>query len=335
MKKIFPFSILLVALILTACSPSEAQVQTAVAETEAAAPTETAAPVPTDIPTEMPTVMPTEAPTETLAPSPSPTPDLRVINTDPKSIILTLDEMTDFDEVEQNISYPKGYLNKTCALGADEAVAFLERTGLVTGWTTVYHLPDIGVEYSGYFEITPLVFESLEGPNLMFEEWGGPCEYDVYDYVEDLDYGEKTTACIYRIWQESSQNDLIKYRLAIKYKNVLLGVLAQGLEDSFDLDQVYRLVDLQMDKLASLPLEEEITLVRDIDLGDVCYIPPTPEPGRNKSDDDSGTRQGWCMGGTVNGEHVCVSACLHYCPDPVCLPCTLDEDYVIIKDPQK
>ncbi len=63
------FCLLLVALILAACTPSEAVIQTAIAETEASKPTSTMIPTETVIPTVTSTLTKTSTPTRTATPT--------------------------------------------------------------------------------------------------------------------------------------------------------------------------------------------------------------------------------------------------------------------------
>ena len=72
MKKYFGFILIIVfGEILSACTTSESAIQTAIAQTEAAKPTETETPKPTNTPTLTFTPEPTITPTNTQTPSPT------------------------------------------------------------------------------------------------------------------------------------------------------------------------------------------------------------------------------------------------------------------------
>jgi len=70
------FLALLIAMLLLGCNPSETDIQTAIAQTEAAKPTHTLTPEPTNTPEPSPTLEPTstDTPDPTPTPEPSPTP---------------------------------------------------------------------------------------------------------------------------------------------------------------------------------------------------------------------------------------------------------------------
>ncbi len=133
-------------------------------------------------------------------------------------------------ELYGNVINP--YANLACILGSDEVTEFLDKTGLVTGWTTQYILADMDRPMPSHIEFNVLVFQTVEGPNLLFEEWGRSCEYHFYEFVDDFDFGEKATLCLnkHQVTDRDKPIDLYKFRLAIKYKNIFLGVQARVLK---------------------------------------------------------------------------------------------------------
>ena len=93
---------IIVSLLIVSCSPSEESISTAIAQTQAANPTNT--PEPSDTPQPTPTFtethLPTDTPTPSLTPTPTstltPTPDIRVIaETSDKFMIQTDDLPSD------------------------------------------------------------------------------------------------------------------------------------------------------------------------------------------------------------------------------------------------
>ena len=336
MKRFLPLIFLIV--FLAACSPSESQIQTTVAETEAAVPTATSAMPPTVLPTEIPTEVPTATPTNT----PEPTPDPRVIDTQPRLIILTEEEIDPIADYGMFGSVPayalydnviNPYANLACSLGFEEATRVLDETGLVTGWTTQYIWGKNFLPQPSHIEFSPLVFDSIEGPTLWMDRWETGCEYDFYTYVSDLEFGEKSTLCVNLTPVKFKDQDATAaaIRLAIKYKNILLSMKASGLEGSFDLDLIYRLASRQMEKLASLDLVDSVSLPVDFSPGVGCSTPPTPSGSNTKASPELGETIGWCVPKRVNGVLVCWGPCLLSCsaitpegekihPDD-CIPC--------------
>jgi hypothetical protein len=83
-------SVLFCMLFIVSCTPSEQVIQTAIAQTELARPTDTYLPptetvIPSPTITFTPTV--TETPTPTSTSTPTPTPDLRIVDTDPQKML--------------------------------------------------------------------------------------------------------------------------------------------------------------------------------------------------------------------------------------------------------
>jgi hypothetical protein len=343
---------ILIILTLSACSPSDGEMATAVAQTEATAPTqapptETLEPSPTDIPT--------AAPTETPSSTPEPTPDPRVINIQPRLMILTVEELAEIGEygvrasldayTEYAASYNNPYANLDCTKGYDGAVEFLETTGLVTGWTTYFNLQPRYTKLPESVDITALVFDSVAGPEKLIESWGQPCEFEFYDYIGDIVIGDRATLCRYEYWMPNGELSHIRYRLAIQYRNVYIGMLVYTRDDeSLELEKFYEMAFLQLEKLANLPLEDEVTLAQDFTTGAGCITPPTPLPRSKNTGSGGNVIMGWCFeyrGACWPAYPKCYLVRPAYFPgsdEPAYItdfmPCVYTGEKIIIKDPQ-
>jgi hypothetical protein len=144
--------ILFVVLLISACTPSDAIVQTAIAKTQLANPAATATITSTPKPTltSTATSTPTEIPTDT--PTLTPTPDLRIVDTDPQKLLCTPKDMP-----EEGMYYLPN--SEWTSINTNEEIisirtvekgrAYVIDTGRVTGWwiarkrgTRAARLPD-------------------------------------------------------------------------------------------------------------------------------------------------------------------------------------------------
>ncbi|MFL7813037.1 MAG: hypothetical protein AB8I40_05100 [Anaerolineales bacterium] len=313
MKKSILLAAFLIILPLTACTPSPSQITPAAdrevssgAEPTApppAAATDTAAPIPTDTP----------------APEPSPTPDPRVINTQPREIILSVEELAAVGEYAvygsvpnykeyQSISNP--YANLACIKGYEGAVDFLDETGLVTGWTTQYNLPADTPPLPRFAEFTVMVFQTVDGPEIFMESWDSPCEFVFYDYLGELNFGDQSTICSYEMRLPNGDLSHTRYRLAVRYQNIYLGMkVEENPEIPLDLNEFFTLAAMQMEKIAGLPLVEEVTLPVDFTPGVGCVTPPTQAAAGKKDNSGASVTFGWCFFNSVTLSCRSDSAC--------------------------
>ena len=143
----------IIGLVLCACSsqPSENAVQTAIALTDVAKPSETFTTVPTDTSTPSPTS--TDIPTDTPTPKPTltseptdtltPTPDLRIIEGDAEDYILQKTDLPHRYILRSGDSTPHENTEILSARGIEDGKAYLEATGRIKGWIVWYNLIDV------------------------------------------------------------------------------------------------------------------------------------------------------------------------------------------------
>jgi hypothetical protein len=112
--------LLIVVLFVSGCQPSEIDIQTAIAQTQAANPTSTFTPIP---PTETPTI------------TPSPTPDLLVLQLNLKDFLLQKSDLPLDAEYHLMNQYSIRLVpNEEVDIGG----AYLAETGRIDGWMAIY-----------------------------------------------------------------------------------------------------------------------------------------------------------------------------------------------------
>lgn len=343
MKKSILLTTFLVILTLVACTPTKPQMTPAAADTEAPSGADSDAP-PTEAPTDTAVVLPADTPTV----EPSPMPDPRVITNQPREIILSVEELAvvgdywvygSVPNYKEYQSMTNPYANLACTMGNEGALDFLEETGLVTGWTTQYNLPDDTPPLPRFIEFTVMVFQTIEGPKIFMEAWDSPCEFGFYDFIGELNIGDQSTLCRYEMYLTNGDLSHIRYRLAARYKNILLAMKVEEPEEGkIDLNMFFNVAVLQMEKIAGLMLEDEVTLDQDFTTGVGCSVPPTPIiPREGNNAGGEKIKLGVCVPTRVgDGSIVCSTDCNPVCPattpegEPLygdCIPCVLDPSW--------
>jgi hypothetical protein len=76
--------------------------------------------------------------------------------------------------------------------------------------------------------------------------------------IDEPEIGDHASLCLWKEMQPSGKNYLI-HNLNIDYRNVRVQLWAYGLEDTFDLEWLFGVADLQIEKLNGLPLTEVVS----------------------------------------------------------------------------
>jgi len=239
--------ILLTAAFLAACAPKPDEVEVTrvvVATSEPA--------------TASPTVQPTEEPiaTPTPAPSPTATPDIRVINSAPRAVILTKQELPPEGKFYLYDETPHRNSEIIAGWGADQGARYLDESGRVDGWTIGYARGTTTTRVPETLEINAIVYKSVDGPRIT-EDVLGRCSED-WTPLEDPKIGDDSDLCIWREMQPSGKN-FIGYELNVSIHNIRVQLWAFGFEDSFDLEWLLLVAQLQADKIRALPLSDSVT----------------------------------------------------------------------------
>ncbi len=266
-KTIIP--LLMAGVFLSACTASEAQILTAIAETEAAKPTSTDTTLPTSTQTDTPT--PTHTPTETATPTPtatftatpSPTPDLRIIRTDPKEFLLTSDDLP--EDAKYFLPGP-GWISPhhnseiISGWGREKGLEYLERTGRIDGWVVQFYRGTETLRIPEIIYHNLIQYESAEGAqitllefNLVVYKGRSSREYEFVD--RELDIGDMSLAMIAKEMQPNGKYR-IWYRIGATYRNYGSYIYGWGWEDDIDYEYIEDIARSVIEKLEQAPLSD-------------------------------------------------------------------------------
>jgi hypothetical protein len=248
---------LLVLIILTSCSPSGSQTSNPVANAKSAQIPLTPTVISSNTPS--PTDRPVPTPPNTV--TPHPTPDERVIDADPGSMLLALDDLPEDGQfnIFDMINYRNEYLIQTRS--GEEWKKRIERQGRIDGWIVVFDRGTRDARVPESFSTRVILYKTILGPMYSLDERGGPCIHSHYEYTlidDELGIGDRSFLCL-SIIEHPSGKDRLDYWIPIHYRNVLVDLHASGFEDSFDADWVKNIASLQIEKISSLPLSEVVT----------------------------------------------------------------------------
>ena len=261
MKRSFIF-LMLLALLLASCSPSQAALEKALSGTQTAiallTPTSTNTPEITSTPTETSTPTPTNTPEPTL----TPTPDLRVIDGDPIDFLLRPKDLppeSNFYIPHESWMSPHTNQEVINGWGVDEGREYLERTGRVEGYY-VYLLRGSKV-LTAPEEIycTAVEYETTEGAQISLNEFNMIAYPERSDYIYTLakeefpDLGD-TRIAYYRDKTADNGEKYIIYYIEATYYNYLVDCYGYGRKIEVEPEYVANLVTIVLNKLKAAPL---------------------------------------------------------------------------------
>jgi len=271
------FIFLISLFLLTACSqspstPSEAVIQTAIAQTQAANPTSTNTTeprntlTPTATPTENPTATPPDTPTPTdtptVTPSPTPTPDLRIIKEDPEHFLLLPEDLpkeTYFHIPGTGYKSPHRNAEIISGWGREKGLEYLERTGRIDGWWVVYQRGTDSVRAPEEVYHNIIMYGSIEGAqitvmeyNLLVSDWR---DSDWVEADQEIIVGDTNVLMVKKIMQPSGKNR-ISFRFESSYRNYVSVIEIWGWEDDVTYEFLENASKAVIAKLEAAPLHE-------------------------------------------------------------------------------
>ncbi|MDY6994266.1 MAG: hypothetical protein SVR94_16910 [Pseudomonadota bacterium] len=250
--------IILIAILISGCQPSETAIQTAMAETQIAMPTSTDTIVPTSTQTNTPepTFTATEQPTST--PTFTATPDERIIEIGPEEFLLKKEDLpSDAKYYLPNYTWISPHRNSEIisGWGKEEGQRYLEETGRIDGWVVYYARGTSTVRAPEEISHNIIQYKTAEGSKIAMEMESpySQVEYEIVD--ADYNLGDKTIISQYREMQPSGEYR-VDYLVETAYRNYQSRVGGWGWEKEFDLDYVIQLAEIALEKLKVAPLVE-------------------------------------------------------------------------------
>lgn len=259
MKKVIAF--LLVIVYLVGCSPSSEQILLAIGRTETAQAkvfTSTPKVPPTHTPSPTCTITPTPLPTST------PTPDTRIIDGQPKDLILTrLDLPTEGGYYLRAKRLVGRYSNEEVigTWGREQGTAYLNKTGRLDGWFVNYErgLNNPNMPKLVYCRVEK--FETSHGADINLREYNWsvlpPYNLDMAiteDKLAELDNDTISYISYERHWLDSAADVNMQYIVSATYHNFFISCSGTGYKVDVDPNFIAHLVMIIIDRMKTAPL---------------------------------------------------------------------------------
>lgn len=251
--------IIIIGILLTACSPSESSVQTAIAQTQANQATATSAPTFTPVP---PTFTP--EPTATSTPEPSPTPDLRVINVDPYELLLKKSDCNPEGRYYlPNELWMSPVKNAEVISGwtVEKGRTYLAETGRIDGWAAAYEKGNPNVLLPQEVGDNVVLFSSIEGARLVITKYQDRYVEDFF-YEELLNKPQVGDVSRSFVLKESygSGGTGIFYVITFAFRNITHSVSVYGYEEEVKFEDAIYLAEKLLKQLEGMPLSDAVTI---------------------------------------------------------------------------
>lgn len=249
--------IFLSLLLVVSCQPSQQSIQTASTQTKAAEPIVTELPTKTAVPTDTPS--PTSTYTATVLPTS--TPDLRVIDIDPKKLLLTKEELPPASKYILPASdwiSPQTNAEIISSWTVEEGKAYIAETGRIHGWWVDY------LRSSGT-AITPMevysqvvLFSKSAGAQLLMTKYADDYAENGYIEIEAPQIGDVTRA-FKTTETDASGPTQVWLDLDFTYRNVYYNVELYGFETEVSMDFAVDIANKLLSNLKQLPLSDTVT----------------------------------------------------------------------------
>jgi len=260
--------LLIICIFLSACTPTEAQIQTALAQTEEAKPTSTDTNLPTNMHTITPSLTPSLTPSQTLTQThtqtltfthtqtntatPTLTPDLRIIIGDPEDYILLKEDVPIRYILHAGDSTPHNNSEILSVRGIEEGKAYLDSTGRLSGWIIYYGRDDNTAIAPEWIRSYIVMYDSNEGPRIAKEEWDWDDEdIEFLDIAMDLGDWNRT-----RVYKERSSGGkyYLRYAIEFYYRSIWAEIMVWGWESEIKHEFVENAARAVLEKLKNAPL---------------------------------------------------------------------------------
>lgn len=261
----------LIIMLLVGCTSSNetrlealAQTQTALAAPTQAQQGAAATLLPSPPPATF-TPEPTLAPTPTQAPSP--TPDPRVIDVDPKNLLLVAEDLpaegkyylpgSSWISPHRNSEVRSGW-------GIEKGQEYLDATGRVDGWVVNFKNGTDRVDMPDQVHDTVVLYKTAEGTRLTLEQYSYCTDPErgvkegYQAYKRSTQIGDASQWCI-KTEAQTSGEDKVWLRVEFIYRNVYHAVRAYGRENEVTPEFVESVAAALINKLKAAPLSDAVT----------------------------------------------------------------------------
>jgi hypothetical protein len=264
MKIIRIISLLLTSILLfSSCSQSKESLDQAVEGTlTAIANINTETPIkPSVTPTELPTQTPTPEPTSTF--TPTPTPDLRVIDTDPATLLCVKADLPK----EGYYKIPgQGWMSINTndeviqARGTTKGRDYIISTGRVTGWWVVFYRTTKSAQLPEQLSCGVYMFKTADGAQLALKKYnsvesGELISNEKYEYVDkNLGIGDKGLSYVYYRLKKGGNREKAFF-IEFTYKNLMIEVAGfSAVETDVIPEEIEKIARILLERIQDAPL---------------------------------------------------------------------------------
>jgi hypothetical protein len=260
--------LLLLVVCISACTnqPSEAQIQTAIAQTQQMQVTETPLPTNTMVPSETPTqtTTPTTIPTDTPTIEPSPTPDLRVIDIDPYQILLKKSDCNpDGRYYLPNEFWISPHRNSEVVAGwtVVKGQEYLAETGRIDGWYVSYARGNNNILLPQEISDNVVLFSTVAGAQLLITKYEDRMVNEFYyDEIEAApQIGDLTRAWVKKEINSGGTTEAW-YVITYSYRNIIHSITVYGYDKEVKLEDAEYLARNLLAQLEEIPLSDTVTI---------------------------------------------------------------------------
>jgi len=234
--------------ILAACAPSADAVSTAIAQTQAANPTATRTPTKTPPPTATATL------------TPSPTPDTRVIDSDPRELLLqksNLPALGKYYLPGESWMSPLTNSEIVSSWTVEEGKAYLAETGRIHGWVVIFRRGTNSVTMPEEVYDNAVIYSSVEGAQLIVTKYGDRNIENGYKEIEVPEIGELSRA--FRKEEiNSSGATRVWLRFIFSYRNVYHDVELWGWKADVPMQFAVDIANQLLEGLKQLPVSDKV-----------------------------------------------------------------------------
>jgi len=241
---------LIFVIFIAGCQPSETVVQTAIAQTQVAFPTATQIPTDTPMPTSTATIIP------------SPTPDIRLIDIDPRKLLLQTSDLPNEGKYYlPGEGWTSPLLNSEIISSwtVEKGEAYLAETGRIDGWFVNYKRGSSNVILPEEFYDNVVIYSKIEGSQIVVTKYGDRyITEDSFNEIDTPQVGDLTRA-FKKSETNSSGETRVWIKLIFSYRNVFHDVTVWGWEKEVSLDYAVSVANKLVEGLKQLPLSNTVT----------------------------------------------------------------------------
>jgi hypothetical protein len=255
--KIIKILLLFSLVFIVGCQPSAQAIQTAVAQTQAAIPTATQTKI---LPTNTPLPTDTPLPTATATLIPTATPDLRVIDMDPRKLLLQKKDLPPSGKYilpASSWTSPQTNAEVTSEWTVEQGEAYIAETGRIHGWWVDYlrSASKAVIPQEIYSQV--VLYSKSDGAQVVVTKYDDDYFENGYIEIDAPQVGDVTRA--FKKTVNEGGPDVVWLDLDFTHRNVYYNVELYGFENEVSMDLAVDIANKLLSNLKQLPLSDKVT----------------------------------------------------------------------------